>query len=479
MLPNYYPLPVVEAPLPLRPRGLWKGRETHKRRSDSDHNHRPTKRQRSEDTSDEDQENYYIVELTPEPTPEMESEEEFVPEKVEDWEDLKSSFARAVEQYENDNFSESVQLLRGVLRLCHRFLLLYQDPSVLYTQPQPKLPEPISFSSLAPRPRKKCKCREPTTAFHAILGTTLFLFANIIAQDPSVALSGEPTNSVTYWLAALDVFEMGENLPSRTSGRGCEAPEDWRMNVVWGRVLLCIADAALTQQRNNSSPVVEPKWLSPSASVFAAIQMRRPPASRRISLASAVPHELLLLAMDHFTRGIFLMPHTVTPTPINSSSPQFSRAAELFTIALEFLGVAERLPAASERMRWAAWADNVLGQIPAQGQTAVIGRIRGRCWLVYGTAHVEDIEETGESRDWDDIFDSEDAEDARDGLQRAIGFFERAAAEEGGSNDDELQAFLAESLLTLANLTKEEIKREELYQRAQSLGCVSLDEMES
>ncbi|KAJ7065330.1 hypothetical protein C8F01DRAFT_1125231 [Mycena amicta] len=426
-------LPLLPAPVPLRRRGLWWKARTRD-------NQRPAKRHRSrsEDTSEDD--SYYIVEFTPELSPEVEPEEVAEDmEKMEDWEDLKLSFARATEQYESDNVAESLHLLRCVLRLCHRFLLLYPDPSVLYAQPRTKTPEPAVLFPISPRPRVKCKCRESPTAFHSILGTALFLFGNIILQDPSLVLCGEPSAPVTYWLAALDVFEMGENLPSRTSGRGCEAPEDWRMNIVWGRVILCIADATLAQQQTNTP---EPKWSSPDASVFAAIQMRRSPDSRRISVSSAIPHELLLLAIDHLT---------------------------------------QRLPAAADRMRWAAWADNVLGQIPAQGQTSTVARVRGRCWLVYGTAHVEDIEETGDSRGWDsddaEIFDSEDAEDAREGLERAIGFFERAV-EEGAEGDNELHASLTESLLTLANLTKEKRQREELYQRAQTLGYVVLDAME-
>nr|GAT56565.1 predicted protein [Mycena chlorophos] len=483
------PLLPLDAPVAPRPRGLWKGRGRKRQSCDWDNlNQRPAKRHRSEETSD-DEDSYYLVEITPEPSPQMETEDECFDEQVEtveDWEDLKTAFASAAEQYENDNAAETIQLLRGVLKLCHRFLLLYQDPSVLYAQPRPKSPESPAFPSISPRLRKKCKCRETPTAFHSILGTTLFLFGNILAQDPSLVLPDEPSTPVTYYLNALDVFEMGDALPSRTSGRGCEAPEDWRMNVVWGRVLLCVADAAMAQQRTNTHAPPEPKWPSPEASVFAAIKMRRSPGSRPISLDSAIPHELLLVAMDHFARGIFLMPHnnvpsTTAPSPSKTSLPPFSRAAELFTIALEVLAVAERLPSASERMRWASWADTVLGQIPTQAQTALVACVRGRCWLIYGSANAEAIEDAGEAKGWDmedaEIFDSEDAQDARDGLERAIGFFERAISD-GGESEDELQAFLAEALLTLANVTKDEGTREELYKRAQSLGCVALDAME-
>ncbi|KAJ7272567.1 hypothetical protein B0H12DRAFT_1091085 [Mycena haematopus] len=483
MLPSCcYP---SSSPVRARPRGLWKGGKP-KPGSDL----RPTKRYHSEDTSDDDFEGYYLLEYSPEPfgsecsnmdppepTPEPDSH-------LEGWEDLKELFARAVEKYESDDVNMGLSLLRSVLRESAQFLLLYEDPSLLFAEPRSNT---ASISSPL-TPKKKCTCRESPTAFHALLGTALFLFGNLMAQDPSLALPNEPSLPATYWLAALDVFEMGENLPSRTSGRGCEAPEDWRMSIVWGRTLLCVADASLTLQQQGSNappPAPEPRWPSPAASPFAAIAMRRPPASRRIVLATAAPHDLLLLAMDQFARGIFHMPRTA-PQPRQgvAPAPAFNRSSELFTIAQEVLALAERLPAAAERVRWATWADNVLQQIKAQ--TDAITRARGRCWLVVGTARVEDIEAMAEARGWGEdgpsALDSEDAEDAREGLERAVEFFERARGEEGeglGIVDDErrveaqeLRTFLAEALLTLANLTKEEEKREALYRRAQLLGAL-------
>ncbi|KAJ6485810.1 hypothetical protein C8R45DRAFT_829189 [Mycena sanguinolenta] len=418
---------------------------------------------------------------------------------LEDWEDLKELFARATEQYESEDVNKTVCLFRSVIRESAQFLLRYEDPSLLFAEPRArsKTPEPILISSLTPK--KKCTCRESPTAFHALLGTALFLFGNLIAQDPSLALPNEPSVPATYWLAALDVFEMGENLPSRTSGRGCEAPEDWRMAIIWGRTLLCVADASLTlqQQGPNGPPLApEPKWSSPASSPFAAIASRRPLASRRIVLATAAPHDLLLLAMDHLASGIFHMPRTASPPgPGVVPGPAFNRSSELFTIAQEVLALAERLPAAAERIHWATWADNVLQQIKVQ--TDAIARARGRCWLIVGTARVEDIEAMAEARGWGEDgsesqtsspLDSEDAEDAREGLERAVEFFERARGEEvegieiadneGRAEAEELRTFLAEALLTLANLTKEEEKREALYQRAQLLGGDALEGME-
>lgn len=288
-------------------------------------------------------------------------------------------------------------------------------------------------------------CGDLPTAFHALLGTSLFLFGNLIAQSPSLALEGEPTNPMPYWLAALDVFETGDNLPSRTSGRHTDLPEDWRMAIVWGRTLVCVADELLNKERRvkeekeataramkaamdaaaaagrpfpqhhqhhhallhpgapgpggfgapagmyqstsfgfsglgsgstspfSTSPISlsgpsafgmpsdigsyyggshlahsapysstapynhthyhhhynahslstlprsqfaadEPVW--PPESPFSAISMRRPPITSRMGLALMTPHEIMMLAMDQFTRGMFRMPHPrQDPTP--------------------------------------------------------------------------------------------------------------------------------------------------------------------
>ncbi|KAF8957140.1 hypothetical protein BDZ97DRAFT_122237 [Flammula alnicola] len=402
----------------------------------------------------------------------------------EDWEDLKELFAKAAEIYETQSPTESITLLRGVIHECHRFMLVHQDPSVLYATPQTEKSKASTQSGperfiandwLAERPslypppdaerernkkmthpgqekEKKCKCKDLATAFYTILGTTLFFFGNLLDQDPSLALQGEPDTPTPYWLAALDVFEIGENLPIRTSGLGCpSAPEDWRMAIVWGRTLVTIANEVLRRQHNrppgfvppaaSSTPPFtfnggmfptetpkastpdEPNW--PQNSPFALIVARRPPASRRMSLATVTPNELLQLAQDQFSRGIFHMPHPLhsqrsrkypaamaalsapapftstppvrphytttlssestssstpmpppstesTPTPTPGSPQQasplqppetFSRAKELYTIASEMLDIAEKLDLPSERETWATWADSVFSQM--------------------------------------------------------------------------------------------------------------------
>ena len=89
------------------------------------------------------------------------------------------------------------------------------------------------------------------TAFHYIYGTALFLLGKIISADPSLAKNGEPAGSPAFYLAALDVFEMGENLPKRWDEHG-RSREDWRMAVVWGRCLVCIADEKICRMENTT-----------------------------------------------------------------------------------------------------------------------------------------------------------------------------------------------------------------------------------
>ena len=309
-----------------------------------------------------------------------------------------------------------------------------------------------------------------------------------------------------YWLAALDVFETGENLPSRVSGQmSGNIQEDWRMAIVWGRVLVSIADETITravkarqaessmgEKEATSSERLfptayfaadEPKW--PPESPFSAIVARRPITTCRMSLSTATPNDLMMLAMDQFSRGIFHMPHPrrmqmYQASGARASSPPvqepFSRAKELFTIASEVLMLSEKLEIPSERKRWASWADSVFSQMKMEADMDAwrgpITRARGRCLLIVGAALAEELEAALERGEMD-VLKSEDAEEARDGLLEAISFFERAkgsataTAVSDPAEARELQSFLAEALLNLANLTEDEGKREELYARAQ------------
>ena len=283
---------------------------------------------------------------------------------------------------------------------------------------------------------------EQPTAFHAILGITLFLFGNLIAHDPSLALEGESASPTAYWLAALDVFETGENLPSRTDPKMCDAPEDWRMAVVWGRTLVCLADVKITRsikaaQGNlnclNSQACFtaedEPDW-SPD-SPFHAIASRRPPVTRRMTLTSASAHDLMVLAMDQFSRGILHMPRRVPPPTGDSRQgpltigPHFSRAGELFAIASEVLGVAERLDSPDDRHRFSHWANSIFNQVSKSSPgmdtewSTRVALSRGRCWLNMASSRIEEYEGAIERGD-DNILNSPQVAETREELARGL-----------------------------------------------------------
>ena len=333
------------------------------------------------------------------------------------------------------------------------------------------------------------KCKDLPTAFYTILGTTLFLFGNLIAQHSALALEGEPSIPTPYWLSAIDVFEIGDNLPIRTSGRGCQsAPEDWRMGIVWGRTLVCIAEEVVSRRKAHPSPPPqpafdlngmpafgtsftpssspdEPQW--PKDSPFALIVSRRPPVSRRLSMDTMSPNELMCLAQDQFARGIFHMPHPqhspdirnsgISSSNIAASFPRrpdlqhkssssastlssslssrstisdtFSRAKELYTIGSEVLILAEKLDTSSERLHWAHWADGIFSQMKMESDTdawrGAIASARGRCCLVIGSAMAEELEGALEREEME-VLSSQDAEDAREALRRAVKYLESA-----------------------------------------------------
>ena len=287
------------------------------------------------------------------------------------------------------------------------------------------------------------------------------------------------------------------------------------MAIIWGRTLVCLADDLANRQiqakREGEDPnsvyldMEEPKW--PRGSPFHAIAAQRHPIMQRMSFVAATPNDLLVLAADQFSRGIFHMPHEIrspsaamsdfgwSPSHSRSASEspmlltlpemgdQFSRAKELHTIASEVLLVAEKLEASSERHHWAIWADSVFNQMKMESGRnawgAFILRSRGRCRLVAGAAFVEAIEaalERGET----DVLKSDEAIDAREDLSMAIDFFERAKANEGeelhgrapdttaDADSRELRLLLTEALVTLANLTEDTNSREALYARAET-----------
>ena len=403
-----------------------------------------------------------------------------------------------------DDMTEALPLLRAVIRECHRFLVAHPDPSAVYMdseraghgQRSPDILTPTEerlrrdwtperlesrFRSHRPSrpPPSPAKPVDLPTAFHALFGTALFYMGTIIAQDSTLALPDEPTTPSTYWLAALDVFETGENLAS-VRANGTSVPENWQLCVSWGRTLVCLADEKLERSHLSGPPplppmpsqadlmngylpyqpyqpllgafsAVEPRW--PPNSPFHAIAAARPPVTRRMSLYSASAHDVMVLAMDQFSRGIFHMPHRHYPAAHNpsalqlelryaegtgfsqafhsrrhsspssttpgSAAPAFSRPKELFIIASELLGVAERLGQASQREYWASQADSVFNQMKMEANMSewrmAVNAARGRCWLVVGEARAEEMESALERGDTS-VLHTAEAQEAREGL---------------------------------------------------------------
>ena len=371
------------------------------------------------------------------------------------------------------------------------------------------------------------------------------MFGCIIDSDASLALEGEPRTPTPYWLAAIDVFESGESLPIRTSGRVPKSmPEDWRMAASWGRTLIKLAAELLKRRKENpalrepppmpdysdfqvpppSLPTPfrtytadEPDW--PRASIFATISFLRPPFTRRLSLDTLTPDEIMYFAEDHLTRAIFHMPRpqNVIPAryPYHPSAPLLMQAPsvptppldpeiepngpdrpqEIYTMASEMLFVAENSETPVGRFRWARWADGVISRVkiePNMNRQKFLD-LRAKCNLAMGSAKMEEL-----LADWDypKVLDTDDAEDGREYFKNAATFLEEAIAliEEdttgsemdekeglgGSGNTSELvydendlhrmRILRSEALIELGNLTADFKAREELYAEAKRVG---------
>ncbi|KAH7920910.1 hypothetical protein BV22DRAFT_1039273 [Leucogyrophana mollusca] len=316
-----------------------------------------------------------------------------------DWQLLKDLSVKAIEQYDacttgrGTSCAEALAPMRESLHRCHRFLLLHHDhpfePSLTgthaHTSKSPRTTTPTDDFATNGVPARERHLEHPT-AFHAILGMCLFFCGNLLAHDPLLALPGEPA-TLSYWLAALDVFATADNLPARTDGLYSDVSEDWHMIIVWGLVLVAIAKHTLPPTTSSdptaapSLPPDDPRW--PPDSLFGAISARRPPLTQRMILSKTTTHELMMLAMDQFTRGILHMPRQPTP------NVTVSRDKELLTIASEVLDVAERLDSSADQRYWAAWVGTVLDmmklEVDADLWRGEVDRARGRCAALLGT----------------------------------------------------------------------------------------------
>lgn len=514
---------------------------------------------------------------------------------LEDWKDLRDLAIEAKNTYDGHDLSAAIHILRAVIHECHRCLKFHPDPSVVFAaplhkkkvepRPPPAPPLPIhewfndpqdSASRRHPgRPIKllpppasqlaeteECPCVDLPTAFHTVLGTTLFTFGCIIDSDPSLALEGEPKMATPYWLAAIDVFESGESLPIRTSGRVPKTmPEDWRMSASWGRTLIKLAAELLKRRKENPAlreppPVPdyrnfkvpppslptpfrtytadEPNW--PRGSIFATISFLRPPFTRRLSLDTLSPDEIMNFAEDHLCRAIFHMPRPrnviparypyhpsapmqVPPPPSPSFPPALEfevdrngpdRPQEIYIMASEMLLVAENSETSSGRFRWARWAEGVIGRVTIEPNMKPYKflDLRARCNLTMGKAKLEEL-----MTDWDypKVLHTDDAEDGREYFKNAATFFEQVmtlieddventsdAEKHGMDSDDDngegangkasgpvydesnlhrIKRLRSEALIELGSLTADITAREELYAEAKRVrGKIVFDE---
>lgn len=256
---------------------------------------------------------------------------------------------------------------------------------------------------------------EHPTAFHSVCGSALMCFGNLLAKHPSLGpvarTYGRDWSGTAYyyWLSALDVFEAGDGLPNRSKSNNSVTSEDWRMSIAWGRTLVCLANEVQKRTRAAKSLpptdkpllVEEPKW--PLNSPFHANMSKKPPLTRRLQLQRASVQDLLLLAQDHFYRGMFYMPRSGW-SPVGlfneniASQPVGQRLSsnvtqEFIKMSAELLRMTEQFEEPFERQRWAQFADVVLnslkGDVETQQWRASILLARGKCKLASGVAKMQ------------------------------------------------------------------------------------------
>lgn len=291
---------------------------------------------------------------------------------------LTAPFTSLTSRISGLNPLDALPLLRRVLRECERFLTIYRDPSIVYApqpvySPLPSSPEVIAHDThgthewdledevsspstllLALEPAgDPSKPPETVTAFYTIYGTALFSFGTLILQDPTTVRPDEVPAPAYYFGRALDVMEVGENHPRRGNQEGA-VTEDFRLALSCGRTLMYLAEDRLNGQPQRATPsYADTLW--PPGSPFSAKSLPFPP--RRLSLPRMGPSAILSLAVDQLIRGFLHMPHTQKHPLPNSPNSNFPRCRTLHTIGCEMLRIASKLPAASDRKRWALWAD--------------------------------------------------------------------------------------------------------------------------
>ncbi|KAG7094436.1 hypothetical protein E1B28_008034 [Marasmius oreades] len=350
----------------------------------------------------------------------QEGDEEFT---WEDWEELQAAFLPFEEDFEPDITSvQHLPNLRAIIHESHRFLSLYPNPSSFFLLHSPSTPPTVVYTLLA----------------HA-----LFVFGLImsIPSNTSEALDTEPKLPTTYWLAALDVFAIGDGLAAEDEGAlpSIDLEVDWKMSLTWGMTMIRLSRELVEGRTVDSFP--SPSSLSLPGSPLDYISQNRPPHTP--SSNSLEVKDLLKYAMDQITRGIFHMPRQLTNSPlvanINANAPG-SSFFSVFAIAVEVLRVSSQLTSPSDRVYWLRWADSLFSSatvstfasmnisgplsdvallsLSSSSAGASVSVYRGRCELLLAHALIEVGAAVGEEVEW--------KEEVGDALQNAVKFLEEA-----------------------------------------------------
>ncbi|KAG8807869.1 hypothetical protein FRC17_004227 [Serendipita sp. 399] len=374
---------------------------------------------------------------------------------LEDLEDIKDVFASAVDKYEANELEEAVELFRTVVHESNLLLKHHPDLATLFWPNG----SPDSARARSPLSNRSDPIRttDGPSIVQYLYGTSLLLLGRILEVYPVLAKDGEPVNTPAFYLAALDVFEDGENA-FRSVTDGVFLKGDWRLAYSTGRTLVAVTEEKirrLTRPTHTTATLVDfQDDLWPKDSGFARSFSKRPPLIRRVTLPSSTPNEMLTSACDHFSRAMLHMPRckrqykrhsgehqhyhphhyqysldVTDPNPASSlpSSPSPRRLPHpidapptlpglgiktrtlvhtvrpriLYTMANEVLSVADRMPAASERQEWAKWADDVFLQMEMEEKMAAIP-LPGTTTTAtaIATANISSLSISSDEEDW-------------------------------------------------------------------------------
>ena len=115
------------------------------------------------------------------------------------------------------------------------------------------------------------------------------------------------------------------------------------------------------------------------------------------------------------------------PCTVLTIGPPFSRSGELFAIATEVLGVAERLDSSDDRHRFSLWADSIFNQVLKSSSSTSpewsnrVSLARGRCWLNMASSKLEEYESCMERGD-ETILTSPQVTETREELASGLSF---------------------------------------------------------